>query len=189
MSPPSDDPATKQIEIRIGTPPRNLQTSLYIGVLPLSAFHRFTRTIRALHHTYNTDTFWLPLGTDPHAAKTLIRWISWNLNQRHPLPIPHPETFEEAVELLAAARTFHVKAYFTEMLRGNLMEYMRGAALTCEEFRLGWEKLAEDDDVAGALVGGLRERYRDGLRWGFEGVPERRMIVNFTEAKGIVVWW
>ncbi|KAM3423882.1 hypothetical protein BST61_g1278 [Cercospora zeina] len=189
MSYPAHDPTTKQIEIRIGSPPRNVQTSLYIGALPLSAFQRFTLTIRALQHSYNNDTFWLPLGIDPHAAKTLIRWMSWNINQASPRHIPLPETFEEGVELLAAAKMFHIKTYLTEILHEDLIEYMRGAALTCEEFRLGWEKLAEDADVAGALVAGLRERYRDGLTWGFEGVPERRMILNFAEAQGIVIWW
>ncbi|PPJ52837.1 hypothetical protein CBER1_11438 [Cercospora berteroae] len=183
------DPNTHQVEIRIGSPPRNPETSLYIGILPRSAFQRFTRATWTFHHEYNNNTFWLPLGTSPHSAQTLLRWMSWNINQPQPLPIPLPETFEEGVELAFAAKMFEIKWHFTESLKEGLMGYMRGAALTSEEFRLGWEKLAEDKEVAGALVGGLRERYRDGLRWGFEGVPERGMILKFAEVKGIEITW
>ncbi|KAI5358070.1 hypothetical protein Slin15195_G063990 [Septoria linicola] len=176
----------RDFEIRIGVA-TNRQESTYIGTYPRLEFSRFSTRTSFINATFE-DTLWLPPETSIHAAKTVLNWMGWHINQDDSPPIPHPDMFEDALELWAAAKAFEIKLMYRTGLRVALKQYVRGAALTLAEFRLVWEK-TRDSEIQQAAISGLIFRHGDGQRYGFEGVPERRFIVAYAETRNIRIGW
>lgn len=116
---------------------------------------------------------WLSTWINEEAARFVTAWIVSEADKKHPNPLPCPHDFESAVYVHHAAKVFNiVREVRGELVRGNLLWYMRELPLTCSEFAMCVEQVPWD-------LGLVRLAKQSVIAAGKGKVPEFDKILEY----------
>lgn len=128
-------------------------------------------------------------GISTDAPKSAVQHVlDWMIDQaanQTPAPLPHPDTFEEAVWALQVCRTMGVfKSFMGEAMRDEVWAYIRMAPLTWQEFAMIYEVIPFDTALMRLAVVETEKRFREG---GLTGVPDVKKIVEYCVENEILI--
>ncbi|GAB7358428.1 hypothetical protein MBLNU230_g2494t1 [Neophaeotheca triangularis] len=124
---------------------------------------------------------WLSTWIDEEAARFIMAWILREADSLQPSPLPCPDDFNLAVSVHRAAKVFNlVREVRGELVRENLMWYIRNMPLTYSEFAM----LMEHTDWDGGLTMTAK---RSIVSLGRGRVPEFDSILEYCAETGLMV--
>lgn len=158
----------------------------YITTIARSTLIRFSsNAARHLPANPQHRNFGVGTAAPKSAVLHVLKWMIDQADVKSPAPLPHPDTFEEAVWALQICRAIGIfKVFMGEMMRDEIKAYMRMAPLTWQEFAMICEVVPYDTQLVRLAVAVTERRFREeGLR----GVPDVRKIVEYCLENGIVI--